>query len=53
MMTRIVFIILLVAFIGCTFAEDEDHQRNEEMERSEPHEEVGLRGLRFGKFGIR
>jgi len=51
-MTRIFTFILLVAVIGCTFAEDVDHQRKEEIERSEQHEEVGLGGLRFGKFGI-
>jgi len=51
-MSRIFTFILLVAFIGCTFAEDVDHQRKEEMERSERHEEVKPEGLRFGKFGI-
>ena len=52
-MTRNFILILLVAFIGCTFAEDVDNQRSEEMERSEPHGEVGFRGSGFGKFGIR
>ena len=32
---------------------DVDNQRSKDIERTEPHEEVGFRRSGFGKFGIR
>merc|ERR1712126_464327 len=50
MMTRIVIIILVIALIGYTFAEDVDHQKGDEFERIEVPEEMERYGYGNG-FG--
>ena len=54
MMTRIFIIILVIALIGYTFAEDVDHQKGDEFERIEAPEEVERwDGYGDGSDGIR
>merc|ERR1712136_552344 len=50
MMTRTFIIILVIALIGYTFAEDVDHQKGDEFERNEVPEEVerGYGGYGYG-----
>ena len=47
MIARIFIFILLVAFIGCAFAEYVDHQRRDKTDRIESPEQIEL-----GELGV-
>ena len=54
MMKIKIFIFLVVAaFIGCTFAEDVDLKRRDEVDKIESPEEVKLGGLGVGMNAMR
>merc|ERR1712136_232039 len=53
MMTRTFIIILVIALIGYTFAEDVDHQKGDEFERIEVPEEMERYGYGNGFGGTR
>ena len=48
MTTKLFICLLVVAFIGCTFAEDVDLQRRAEVDGIESPEEVELGNLEVG-----
>ena len=53
MMTKLFICLLVVAFIGCTFAEDVDLQRRAEVDGIESPEEVEFGSLEVGMNAIR